>query len=41
MWRDVRFARLGGGTDEMMLELVASDIEGDDAAYDLVRWGAR
>jgi alkylation response protein AidB-like acyl-CoA dehydrogenase len=34
MWRDSRLARLGGGTDEMMWELVASGLVPDYAAYD-------
>jgi alkylation response protein AidB-like acyl-CoA dehydrogenase len=34
MWRDSRLARLGGGTDEMMWELVASGMVPDFAAYD-------
>lgn len=34
MWRDSRLARLGGGTDEMMWELVASGLVPDFAAYD-------
>ena len=34
MWRDVRLGRIGGGTDEMMWELVAGGLRGDDAAYD-------
>lgn len=38
MWRDVRSARLGGGTDEMMWELVAGGLEPDDDLYD--RWVA-
>ena len=38
MWRDGRFARLGGGTDEVMLELVAAGLPVDDELYDaLVR----
>ncbi|WP_218005147.1 acyl-CoA dehydrogenase family protein [Actinomadura macra] len=39
MWRDARLARIGGGTDEMMWELVASglvpDLPGYDASVDL------
>ncbi|ALG08572.1 acyl-CoA dehydrogenase family protein [Kibdelosporangium phytohabitans] len=34
MWRDSRLARLGGGSDEMMWELVASGLVPDFAAYD-------
>ncbi|MEV0218289.1 acyl-CoA dehydrogenase family protein [Streptomyces sp. NPDC050704] len=34
MWRDSRLARLGGGTDEMMWELVAGGLVPDHAAYD-------
>ncbi|MFD7505908.1 acyl-CoA dehydrogenase family protein [Streptomyces sp. NPDC059850] len=34
MWRDSRLARLGGGTDEMMWELVAGGLVPDIAAYD-------
>jgi hypothetical protein len=34
MWRDSRLARLGGGTDEMMWELVASGLVPDFAGYD-------
>ena len=34
LWRDARFARLGGGTDEMMLELVAAALPVDDELYD-------
>ncbi|MGW2279224.1 acyl-CoA dehydrogenase family protein [Streptomyces sp. NPDC001770] len=34
MWRDARLARLGGGTDEMMWELVASGLVPDFEAYD-------
>jgi alkylation response protein AidB-like acyl-CoA dehydrogenase len=33
-WRDVRVGRLGGGSDEMMLELVAGGLPVDDALYD-------
>jgi hypothetical protein len=33
-FRDGRFARLGGGTDEVMLELVAAGLPVDDALYD-------
>jgi fatty-acyl-CoA synthase len=34
MWRDVRLARIGGGTDEMMWELVAAGLQGSDELYD-------
>lgn len=34
MWRDGRLSRLGGGTDEMMLELVAGGLAVDDELYD-------
>jgi alkylation response protein AidB-like acyl-CoA dehydrogenase len=34
MWRDVRLARIGGGTDEIMWELVAGGLTPDHAAYD-------
>jgi alkylation response protein AidB-like acyl-CoA dehydrogenase/acyl-CoA synthetase (AMP-forming)/AMP-acid ligase II len=34
LWRDVRLARIGGGTDEMMWELVAGGLRGDDELYD-------
>lgn len=34
MWRDARLARLGGGSDEMMWELVAGGLVPDDAGYD-------
>jgi alkylation response protein AidB-like acyl-CoA dehydrogenase len=34
MYRDVRLARLGGGTDEVMWELVAAGLVPDFAAYD-------
>jgi alkylation response protein AidB-like acyl-CoA dehydrogenase len=33
MWRDSRLARIGAGTDEMMWEIVASSLGGDDEAY--------
>jgi alkylation response protein AidB-like acyl-CoA dehydrogenase/acyl-CoA synthetase (AMP-forming)/AMP-acid ligase II len=40
IWRDSRLARIGGGTDEMMWELVASGLMSDDDQYDrLVRAG--
>jgi alkylation response protein AidB-like acyl-CoA dehydrogenase len=32
--RDARLARLGGGSDEMMLELYAQGLESDDELYD-------
>jgi alkylation response protein AidB-like acyl-CoA dehydrogenase len=34
MWRDWRLARLGGGSDEMMWELMASGLVPDFAGYD-------
>ena len=34
MWRDVRLGRLGGGSDEMMWELVAGGLVPDFEAYD-------
>ncbi|AWW41060.1 MULTISPECIES: acyl-CoA dehydrogenase family protein [Streptomyces] len=34
LWRDSRLARIGGGTDEMMWELVAGGLVPDFAAYD-------
>jgi acyl-ACP dehydrogenase len=34
LWRDVRLARIGGGTDEMMWEIVAGGLDGDDELYD-------
>jgi alkylation response protein AidB-like acyl-CoA dehydrogenase len=33
-WRDIRLARIGGGTDEMMLALAAGELRGDPEAYD-------
>lgn len=36
LWRDVRLARLGGGTDEMMWELVAGGLRGDPDEYEAV-----
>ena len=33
LWRDIRLARLGGGTDEMMLEIVAGGLEPDLPTY--------
>ncbi|WP_431950917.1 acyl-CoA dehydrogenase family protein [Nocardia lijiangensis] len=30
LWRDARLARLGGGSDEMMLEMVAGGLRGED-----------
>ena len=33
LWRDVRLGRIGGGTDEMMWELVAGGLQGDDELY--------
>lgn len=39
MWTDARLARLGGGSDEMMWEIVAAGLVPDDAGYDeSVRW---
>lgn len=34
LWRDSRIARIAAGTDEMMWEIVAGGIEGNDRAYD-------
>lgn len=34
LWRDLRLARLGGGSDEMMWELVARGLAADGALYD-------
>lgn len=37
-WRDVKMARIGGGTDEMLWEIVAAGLEPDHASYErLVR----
>jgi alkylation response protein AidB-like acyl-CoA dehydrogenase len=33
-WRDVRLARIGGGTDEMMLALAAGELRGNPQVYD-------
>jgi acyl-ACP dehydrogenase len=33
-WQDVRLARIGGGTDEMMLALAAGELRGSPAVYD-------
>ncbi len=33
-WRDVKMARIGGGTDEMLWEIVAAGLEADFASYD-------
>jgi alkylation response protein AidB-like acyl-CoA dehydrogenase len=33
MWRDSRLARIGGGTDEMMWEIVAGGLGGDEEEY--------
>ncbi|WP_394537691.1 acyl-CoA dehydrogenase family protein [Lysobacter enzymogenes] len=33
-WRDVKMARIGGGTDEMLWEIVAAGLEPDYASYD-------
>lgn len=34
LWRDLRLARLGGGTDEMMWELTSRRLPHDDDTYD-------
>lgn len=34
LWRDVRLARIGGGTDEVMWEMVAGGLHGDADLYD-------
>jgi fatty-acyl-CoA synthase len=34
LWRDVRLARIGGGTDEMMWEIVAAGLDVSDELYD-------
>jgi alkylation response protein AidB-like acyl-CoA dehydrogenase len=34
LWRDVRLARIGAGTDEMMWEMVAGGLVADDQSYD-------
>ncbi len=34
LWRDCRLARLGGGTDEVLADLIASGIDRDDPGYD-------
>jgi hypothetical protein len=36
LWRDVRLARLGGGTDEMMWELVAGGLRTEPGEYEAV-----
>lgn len=36
MWRDVRLARIGAGTDEVMRELIASAVDRPDAEVDAV-----
>lgn len=36
MWRDVRLARIGAGTDEVMRELIASAVDRPDAEADAV-----
>lgn len=36
LWRDCRIARIAAGTDEMMWEMVAGGIRGDDQAYDIM-----
>lgn len=41
MWRDMRLARLGGGTDEVMWELVGGGLVPDFAAYDRAVGGGR
>ncbi len=33
-WRDIKMARIGGGTDEMLWEIVAAGLEPDFASYD-------
>lgn len=33
-WRDAKMARVGGGTDEMLWEIVAAGLEPDHASYD-------
>lgn len=33
LWRDIRLARIGGGTDELMWEIVASGLVADHATY--------
>jgi alkylation response protein AidB-like acyl-CoA dehydrogenase len=33
-WRDARLARIGGGSDEVMRELIASGLDHADAEYD-------
>ena len=32
-WRDMKLARLGGGTDEVLLELVAAAMKPDHDGY--------
>ncbi len=34
LWRDVRLARIGGGTDEMMWEIVAAGLDVSDELYE-------
>jgi alkylation response protein AidB-like acyl-CoA dehydrogenase len=34
MWRDCRLARVGGGTDEVLAELVAAGLDRDDPPFD-------
>jgi len=34
LWRDSRMARIGAGTDEVMWEIVAGGLKGNDTAYD-------
>jgi acyl-ACP dehydrogenase len=36
LWRDTRMARLGGGTDEVLADLVAAGIDRPDPEYDAV-----
>ncbi|MEQ1511849.1 MAG: acyl-CoA dehydrogenase family protein [Lysobacteraceae bacterium] len=33
-WRDIKMARIGGGTDEVLWEIVAAGLEPDYASYD-------
>jgi alkylation response protein AidB-like acyl-CoA dehydrogenase len=33
-WRDIKMARVGGGTDEVLWEIVAAALEPDDVNYD-------
>jgi hypothetical protein len=34
MWRDMKLARVGGGTDEVLWELVAAGMKPDHAGYE-------